>query len=283
MSQLASIGRAFFALAIIGLGAEQFIFDRFVVGRAPPLVNAGGWGVAWAWVSGAVFVLCGAAMLLDRRGRAAALVTAALISGWALVRHVPVVIADTWFAPSWTDAGKALAFTGGGLVVAAVLSAGPDRRGEHQAPWSAIANSRLLTAGRFALGLFLFLTGVQHFIYTEFVASLIPGWFPGGAVGWTYFAGIALQAGGIGLLLPFTARLAAILSGCMVFSWFWIVHLPRTFDGYSSALAVFEALAISGIAFVIAGALSRGRAADQIPASAIAGAGASARGVVLPR
>jgi hypothetical protein len=40
---------------------------------------------------------------------------------------------------------------------------------------------------------------------------------------------VALLAGGIGLFIPQTARLAALLAGAMVFSWFWIVHLPRTF------------------------------------------------------
>jgi uncharacterized membrane protein YphA (DoxX/SURF4 family) len=90
-------------------------------------------------------------------------------------------------------------------------------------------------------------------MFTAFVASLIPGWFPGNAVFWTYFAGVALIAGGIGLFIPLTARLAALLSGLMVFSWFWIVHIPRTLLSVSDGIAVFEALAVSGIAFVIAG------------------------------
>jgi hypothetical protein len=39
----------------------------------------------------------------------------------------------------------------------------------------------------------------------------------------------------------------------MVFSWFWIIHVPRTFLDVSSAVAVFEALFVSGLAFVLAG------------------------------
>ena len=66
---------------------------------------------------------------------------------------------------------------------------------------------------------------------------------------------MALIAGGIGLFISRTARLAALLSGLMVFSWFWIVHIPRTFLTVSDGIAVFEALAFSGIAFVIAGFL----------------------------
>ena len=59
---------------------------------------------------------------------------------------------------------------------------------------------------------------------------------------WAYFAGVALIAGGIGLFVPVTARIAAALSGLMVFSWFWIVHLPRTFVSISDGIAIFEAL-----------------------------------------
>jgi hypothetical protein len=78
---------------------------------------------------------------------------------------------------------------------------------------------------------------------------------------------VALVAGGIGLFIPQTARLAALLSGLMVFSWFWIVHLPRTFLGVSDSIAVFEALAVSGIGLVLAGHLSRREApadTDQV-------------------
>jgi hypothetical protein len=39
----------------------------------------------------------------------------------------------------------------------------------------------------------------------------------------------------------------------MVFSWVWIVHLPRTLASVSDSIAIFEALAFSGLAFVIAG------------------------------
>jgi hypothetical protein len=42
----------------------------------------------------------------------------------------------------------------------------------------------------------------------------------------------------------------------MVFSWFWIVHIPRTLFSVSDGIAVFEALAVSGLAFVLAGYVS---------------------------
>lgn len=131
----------------------------------------------------------------------------------------------------------------------------PDEEGSRHAFLLRLMNQRqaFVLLGRICLGVFLMITGIQHFMYTQFVAALIPGWFPGDGVLWTRFAGVALIAGGAGLLLSRTAPLAALLSGLMVFSWVWIVHVPRTFDSVSDGVAVFEALAVSGIAFVLAG------------------------------
>jgi uncharacterized membrane protein len=231
------VGTTFFALGLIGLGIEHFVFGEFVTGRAPAWPASFPGGVWFARLTGIVFVGSGLLVLLGKKARSAAIAAAALIASWALLRHIPVLFASAFLSGAWTQAGKALVFTGGALAVAAAFSRGPTKS------W--------IVLGRWCLGLFLLLAGVQHFLYVKFVASLIPTWFPGDAVFWTYFAGVALIAGGLGLLIPRTARLAAFLSGIMLFSWFWIVHIPRIGVGVSDQIAVFEALAFSGIAFVL--------------------------------
>lgn len=242
-------GRGLFGIALVGLGVEHVVFGEFVTGRAPAWPASIPGGVAWAQVSGAVFVATGLAILHGRYARVAAILAASLIGSWALFRHVPVVVAAAPLSGAWTMAGKALTFTGGGLVVAAV---GPAARGSRQRPGNTTAWPFVL--GRLTLGIFLCVSGIQHFVHTPFVASLIPPWFPGDAVFWTRAAGVALMAGGLGLQAPSTSRLAGLLSGAMVFSWFWIVHLPRMFVSRSDTIAVFEALAVAGIAFVFAAA-----------------------------
>jgi uncharacterized membrane protein len=238
MTRLVPIGRSLFAVALIGLGTEHFLFRDFVTGRAPAWPASIPGGAIWAYLTGVAFVLTGAAILLRRRAR-------------------PVVVAAPLLSGQWTGAGKALTFVGGLLAVAGTL---PKLEAHRPTRLLEIANLERepVLVGRVCLGLFLLLTGIQHFLFTEFVASLIPVWFPGDAVFWTYFAGVALISGGLGLLVPRTARLAAFLSGCMVFSWFWIVHLPRTFRGVSDGIAVFEALAVAGIAWVLAGSTPAG-------------------------
>lgn len=255
---LIQIGRWFFAAGIIAIGIEHFIFDDFVMGRAPAWPEAVPGKLVWAYFTGIIFVLAGLAILSNKKARSAALVAGTLIFLWALLRSIPVIAADSFLSGEWTRAGKALTFFGGAFAIAGTLPL------DVTAPKSGFVkfmnlNNEFITLGRICLGIFLVITGIQHFLFTEFVASLIPEWFPGDAVFWTYFAGVALIAGGAGLFIPKTARLAALLSGLMVFSWFWIVHIPRTFFSTSDGIAVFEALAVSGIAFVLAGYLGKGK------------------------
>jgi uncharacterized membrane protein len=254
MTKLIPIGRSFFAVALIALGIEHFVFEDFITGRAPPWPASISGGLIWAYLSGIVFIVAGAAILSGKQARSAAILAAVLIFLWALIRHIPMVAGDSLLSGAWTRAGKALTFVGGLLAMAATF---PTIAAGRDTPPLKVMNLRgeFIVLGRICLGLFLVLTGIQHFMFTEFVASLIPGWFPGDAVFWTYFAGVALISGGIGLFIPQTARLAAFLSGLMVFSWFWIVHIPRTFVSVSDNIAIFEALAVSGIAFVLAGYL----------------------------
>jgi uncharacterized membrane protein len=252
MPRLVPIGRWFFALALLGLGAEHFLFGTFVTGRPPEWPESVPGERLGAYLSGAVIMLAGIAMLAGRRARSAAMLAAALIFLWAVVRHIPVVATDSLLSPAWTKAGKALMLFGGTLAMAGTF---PPEAGSRATASGRFLNlsGEFIVLGRVCLGSFLLITGIQHFMYTEFVASLIPAWFPGDAVFWTRFAGVALIAGGAGHFHPRTAPLAALLSGAMVFSWVWIVHLPRTFASVSDGIAIFEALAVCGLAFVLAG------------------------------
>lgn len=254
MERLIPVGRTFFALALTGLAIEHFIFGQFITGRAPPWPESIPGGHVWAWGTGLILIAICLAILTGRKARPAAILAGLLIFVWAFLRQLPIVVEDSLLGGVWTTTGKALVLSSGMLAMAAVSADGEARRaGLLERPMK--AGPAFLTTARFSLGLFLLVTGIQHFLFTTFVASLIPEWFPGDPVLWTYFAGVALISGGIGLLVPITARPAALLSGLMVFSWFWIVHLPRTLVGISDSIAVFEALAVSGLALVLAGAL----------------------------
>lgn len=257
MDRLIPIGRVFFALALLGLGIEHFVFRTFVTANAPAWPDAlpGGW--VWAYLTGTVLIATSVTLLVGRKARFAALLVAALVFLWALLRQVPPVLVSAPFSAEWTHASKGLRFIGGMLAIAATS---PPVGGGNDTLLSRWVNRRseLIVVARALIGPSLIINGIQHFIHTEFVAGLIPEWFPGDAVVWTYFGGLALIAGGLGLLLPRTAALAALLSGAMVFSWFWIIHIPLALPtpvSINAAVSVFGALAVSGALFAIAGSL----------------------------
>lgn len=264
MSRVAWLGRIFFAISLIAFGAEQYIYRDFVPGRAPPWPAAVPGQLLWAYLSGAIFVAAGVAIILEVKARWAALLAGALIFLWAFLRHLPLAAADSSFGQAWTHLGKASALFGGAFAVAGSLPPQADGGGGSLA---AAVHSRagLLLLGRLCLGAFMVAAGIQHFLFPGFVATLVPAWIPG-ALFWTYFAAVALIAGGVGLVFPPTTRWAGALSGLMVFLWLIMLHIPRAIAAAEAGrrnewTAVFEALAVSGIALVLAGtARERGAA-----------------------
>jgi uncharacterized membrane protein len=243
MDTLAPVGRLFFATSLVAFGVQQVLFGDFVPGRAPAWPADVLGRLVWAYGTGVLFIAIGAAIALDRRARESALVAAGLIFLWAFLRNMPAALADKIYGGAWTALGKGLALTGGALAVAGLVR----------------ADRRLTWAGRVGLGAFLISSGVQHFLFVDFVMSLVPTWIPPDPRFWTYFAGVALIAGGAGIMVPRTSRLAAALSGLMIFLWLLVLHIPRALAAPDPAsrqnewIAVVEALAMSGIALVLTG------------------------------
>jgi uncharacterized membrane protein len=253
MDRIPLVGRVFFAIGLIAFGILHIVYGDFVT-RVVPEWPA--WIPArsvWVYLTGATLVAGGAAILFGIEGRRAAMILGTLMLVSFVFLHVPRAAAGAFMGGNWTSAGKCLALLGGCVAVAATF-----RRGEPAQASSILDGDLPDLAGRVCLGLFMILGGIQHFRFVEFVVTLVPSWVPGGGLFWTYFAGAALIAGGAGLMIPKTARLAAALTGVMILLWVVMLHIPRAVTASDAAranetTAVFEALAFSGLGFVLAG------------------------------
>ncbi len=247
---LSRAGRVCFAIAIAAFGVIQIAAGDFVtraVPRWPVWLPA---RAAWVWIVGLLLMAAGGALLLNIRTRAVATSLGLALAASFLVLAVPIAAADAWLGGLWTNAGKVLALSGGAFLIASDANGRAPRSLD-----SIVAFARRGSVGAWCFAAFLILCGIQHFIYVPFVVTLIPAWMPG-ATFWVYFAGVALIAGGIGVTIPATRWLAGLLSGSMIFSWVFLVHVPRALASppgtTNETVAVFEALAMSGIGWLIA-------------------------------
>src|SRR5262245_52286374 len=254
MNKLAAVGRYFFAIPMMAFGAQHITQLDFVTRVCPKLPLWIPARVLLACVLGGLLVAAGAAMMVEKAARLTALLLGAVILSSFVLLYFPLLITNPPNGGLWTSAGKALALSGGSFLVAGSFPVKPAGAGNALAG-AASALERFIPLGRFFLAAFMILCGIEHFIYVELVTRMVPSWIPGG-VFWTYFTGVALIAGGLGIIIPMTSRLAGGLSGLMIFLWVLLVHIPRAAElrNANEITAVFEALAFSGVAFLVAAA-----------------------------
>ena len=244
------LGRAFYAIGLIGIGLMHFFFINFpwvVIPQFPAWIPL---RLLWVVIVGTALTAAGVCILFNLKGRKVAAWTGVAMLTLVVIAHLPNQLTSQYVAVlgAWTNPFKELALAGGAWIAAMSFA---ETGGELPA-WLVKA----LPLGRYFFAVMLVLFGVDHFLYPKFVAALVPGWV-GGQMFWTYFAGTALIAGGVGITVKRVARLAALLVGVMIFLWVVMLHIPRAIaDPYTNVgnelASVYEALAFSGIAFMLA-------------------------------
>jgi uncharacterized membrane protein len=244
------VGRAFFGLAVVGSGLQQLAIGQFVrLVKLPDWLPA---QPALARLGGALLVAIGLAILSGRRARLAASVLAGLLLAMFVFLSLPQIAANPSAGFVYTNPLKVLALLGGVMLLVPLLPAdAPSGAAALLERWQSVAP--LLFAA------FLVVCGIQHFWYLAFVETLVPPYLPAHRF-WGQFAGVCLLAGGIGVLVPRTARLAGLMSGLMIFLWVLMLHIPRALADLSvpgETSAIFEALALSGVALFVAARSAR--------------------------
>ncbi len=113
---------------------------------------------------------------------------------------------------------------------------------------------RIISPGRIFIAISLVVFGIQHFLYANFVATLVPAWMPG-RLFWAYFVGVAFVAAAIGAVVPKMTRPAGILLGILFFLFVVTLHIPRiaahSRDG-NEWTSGFVALSMCGGSWILA-------------------------------
>jgi uncharacterized membrane protein len=237
-SPLTTSGRIFFAVAILGLGLQYALCGHLRPGL--PLCPA------WLHHS---------QLIADTLAAVLAAAAIALLAAWKLLpislilgllllatsalylQHIDFILHDgngrTIFLECLSIAATALILHG--------LSAG--------------ANGKFsLMPGRILFAFAMIVFGIQHFMYTRFIATLVPAWIPQHRL-WVIFTGLALIAAGISIATTIADKYAAYSLFVLFFGWLVLLHAPRIFhalhsgDEWSSG---FVALALSGASLLLA-------------------------------
>jgi uncharacterized membrane protein len=243
MQELYKSGRYFFAFAIIAFGIIQFNVQDFMSSFLPipkemPARNF------FLYLISTLFVAGGIAMCIKNlAGRAAFLIGMVFLLLF-FYPHLKNLLSDLHNPGPWTTGAEDLALCGGAFIIAGYIE------GSKQSP----NLSRLPGIGRILFALSLIVFSVQHFLYADFISTLISSWIPF-KIFWAYFVGIAFLAASAGILMNIKARLACILLGFMFLFWVIFLHLPRVAaDTHKETekTSMFIAFAFSGIFFTLA-------------------------------
>lgn len=265
MERLISLGRTFFGLALIGVAVQQTFYPGFRSCLTPTPV----WLPAlpfWVAFSSVLLIVAGTLIIQGRKAKKASLVLGAILLLLFLLGHVPHQLNNNGaMLGAWTDALKGFAFSGGAFVIAGSFTHTENSLQEDSSFIRIVA--QLIPAGRIFFSITMIIFGIDHFLYTDFVATLVPSWIPG-SLFWTYFAAIALTASGLAIIFKIKTSLIATLLGIMIFLWMILLHIPRAIadpnlNNGNEITGVFQALGFAGIAFVLAG-LSKNSAVYKI-------------------
>jgi uncharacterized membrane protein YphA (DoxX/SURF4 family) len=189
-------GRLFYGVALAAYGFHQFFYPIF----RPVLLPAWpscipGQGVC-VYLASAALLGAGLAILFGKTPRTVALVAGGLFLLLFCLCQIPYqILVDPYsrHLGVWGDAEKELAFSGGGFLVAGSFPEG------HPMGQKKYALKRLLEKiipfGRIFFCITMISFGIDHFLYTDPISTLVPAWIPG-HIFWTYFSAVALIGSG---------------------------------------------------------------------------------------
>ncbi|MFI5161000.1 MAG: hypothetical protein ACHQHN_06960 [Sphingobacteriales bacterium] len=258
MEQYNRLWRAFILIGLIAITVQQLIYADFRPVVLPSAYPSWlGQRLIWTWIFSIALIAACTCVLVEFKARTASLLMAVMFLLLYIFFQVPSVISGPYkfHLGLWTTPFKELSFSGAAFVIAGTFPQ------ENSAPDFIKQLGKLIPAGKYFFAFTLGLFGVIHFAYPEFCASLVPRWMHFYYF-WMYFGAVGLITGGLGMMIKPTRHIAALLSGIMLFLWVILLHIPRAIaDPHSGNgnewTSVFEALAFSGIAFIISGKSSR--------------------------
>jgi len=257
MGNISKIGRIFYGIAIAETGFQTIYYHDFPYMLLPPKHSWVPGFAILAFISGIILILAGACLVFEKKTRQISLLLGGvllLIFCFCYIPYELMASPNYMHFGEWENAAKELALAGGAFVIAGCFS------GKNENSLIRFLG-KLIPFGTIIFSITIISFGIDHFLYAKEASDYVPSWIPNHMF-WMYFAGVALFGSGIGITLNIKRGLAATLLGSMIFIWFISLHIPRVIaspfaDLGDEVASAFLALAYSGVAFVIAGAIKK--------------------------
>jgi uncharacterized membrane protein len=174
-----------------------------------------------AYVSGAVLIAGGLALLARRTTRLAAGVLAVHFAAWLLLCDVPATVARPGVVGNWEGCGLVMTVIAGGWILFA-RSGRPAGRAAHLRGDSGVRLARRLYAAGVPL------VGLAHFVNAREATVYVPTWLPL-QIDWVYLTGAGHIAAGLAILLGIVPRLAAVLEAAQITAFVILAHIPAVY------------------------------------------------------
>lgn len=245
--RIASVGRAFFAATMIGIGILGLIRGDFTAVWDPVPKDLPGRD-ALVYLCAFISLACGVGLLWQRTAVLAARVLLGYSLLWLLLLRVPSVL-FSFAIDSWWSACKTAVMTAGAWVIYVWFAVDWDKQ-----RLGFVTGDNGLRIARVLYCLALIPFGIAHFLYLKQTAVLVPGWLPS-PVFWAYFTGSAYIAAGVAIVIGVFAWLAALLSALETGLITLLVWVPIAVAGQPSAFQwgeIVVSVALTAAAWVVA-------------------------------
>lgn len=248
MKKILPLGRYFFALAITGFGIIMLATGAFPKAFMPILSN-GVLRVITVYAAGIILLFSGILIITKKKSGIAAAIIAVLFFLDLVYPQLILIFSDIKNPSQWTITLEVIALLSGAII----LAASSRNYFQHQ-PFLSNSITRLSKMAPYSFAISLIGFGVLHYMYRDFIATLIPAWMPSHIV-LDYIVLIGFLIAGICIIVNIKKQLAMFLLGIMFLIFVFTLHLPRTIvkpNIEPEWTSLFIALAMSGISFLIA-------------------------------
>lgn len=260
-----AIGRVFFGICIVGIGALHFIYPGIRPIIVPKIMNIPSRLYGAEYLVALILIVPGVLICTGKRFSKISLVMGVAFLALFLFVHLPaLLLAGQQNRDPWISLNKVLALSGGFFIVSTINKPATENR------FFKTLN-KLASIGMYLYAIMLYNFSVAHIAGMNSISTLVPKYIPFPEF-WTFTGGIVLMGSAISVFTGARTEKILLLLAAVLFIWLLSLHLyyavryPEWNEG-ENFVGVITCLAFCGIALMIAQTAAKKRIATESPNS----------------